>query len=582
MNRPTSFLFVGLAACQGAAPAADTGACEVSAFYQDADGDGWGAGWLDPIEACTAPEGYTESRGDCEDGDPTVHPGATEVWYDGVDQDCDGWPDFDADGDGFDGPSEGGDDCDDGDAAVNPAARDDDDDGVDDDCDGTADNDLGLRDRAAAVVAAGDEGPFSVVEGAANLTGDGRPDLLLGAPENDGKGLLVGCAYLLPGPIVGDEALAEAVATFTGIVEYDLFGSSLDAIGDRDGDGISELAIGAPGADDGAEHGGAVAIFYGPHTGALGSWDADVTLLGTTGGASLGTAVAGGGDADGDGLPDLAVGGPGDGFSGLPGHVGLFFDLTRGHHDLDEAGLRIEGDADDELGAALTDLQDLDGDGLADLVVGAPWAPTGAVYVFTGLRGGGAVLGTDGATAVLTRESSDDWAGAALDLPGDLDGDGYLDLAVGAPGARSGAAGIMGALHHGRVYAVRGPFSGSRRLRDADAVIEGDANVDVFWEGPGLGAGYAVSGGDLDGDGVLDLVLGAPAQCDSAGAVYALFGPTEGRVDLAAGALRILGTGEDRLGWSVDAGWDLRGDGVPDLVAVGLRADRAVLFDFGP
>ncbi|MDP6935775.1 MAG: MopE-related protein, partial [Myxococcota bacterium] len=57
---------------------------------------------------------------DCDDGDPAVNPGAQEVWYDGVDSDCDGADDSDADGDGFASDEYGGDDCDDGDETIRP------------------------------------------------------------------------------------------------------------------------------------------------------------------------------------------------------------------------------------------------------------------------------------------------------------------------------------------------------------------------------------------------------------------------------------------------------------------------------
>ena len=84
-------------------------------------------------------DGYTPAEGDCDDSDPLIHPEADENWYDGIDSDCDGASDFDADGDGYDSNAYDGTDCDDNDSSVNPDSSEIFDDGVDQDCDGRAD-----------------------------------------------------------------------------------------------------------------------------------------------------------------------------------------------------------------------------------------------------------------------------------------------------------------------------------------------------------------------------------------------------------------------------------------------------------
>ena len=159
--------------CDGAVDEAD--AVDTSTWYADLDGDGYG----DPgslLAACSQPplsstdntdcddsmasvhpgapetwydgidqdcDGNDDDRDedgwgiedDCDEDNPSIHPGATEVWYDGVDQDCSGGSDYDVDGDGFDSESHHGDDCDDADAAVYPGAPDTPYDGVIHDCD---------------------------------------------------------------------------------------------------------------------------------------------------------------------------------------------------------------------------------------------------------------------------------------------------------------------------------------------------------------------------------------------------------------------------------------------------------------
>lgn len=90
----------------------------LGAWYSDADGDGYG----DPealLEACEQPDASVENNGDCDDTNPNISPASPDGWYDGVDQNCDGWDDWDQDGDGEIPYAYGGTDCDDTDAAVN-------------------------------------------------------------------------------------------------------------------------------------------------------------------------------------------------------------------------------------------------------------------------------------------------------------------------------------------------------------------------------------------------------------------------------------------------------------------------------
>jgi MYXO-CTERM domain-containing protein len=131
--------------CDGAV---DEDATDATAWYPDADGDGFGAGEAEV--SCTGPAGYSERGDDCDDADADTHPGADELWYDGADRDCDGASDYDRDGDGVDADSFGGTDCDDTDAAVSPGAQETWYDGVDQDCDGVDDD----QDRDGVPVAA--------------------------------------------------------------------------------------------------------------------------------------------------------------------------------------------------------------------------------------------------------------------------------------------------------------------------------------------------------------------------------------------------------------------------------------------
>ncbi|MEQ1501619.1 MAG: MopE-related protein [Myxococcota bacterium] len=125
-------------ACDGVDDDCDGGVDEVddeNLWRPDADGDGFGDASAAPVAACDAPSGWVVDGTDCDDADPAVRPDATETWYDGVDQDCDG-NDDDQDGDGH--PI--GDDCNDGAASIHPGAQETWYDGVDQDCDGNDDD----------------------------------------------------------------------------------------------------------------------------------------------------------------------------------------------------------------------------------------------------------------------------------------------------------------------------------------------------------------------------------------------------------------------------------------------------------
>ena len=560
----------------------DTGECDKQNYYPDDDGDGWGT-YQGSVEACNAPAGYSERPSDCDDSDPAVNPGASEAWYDGVDQDCSGGSDFDADGDGFEHSSGGGDDCDDENERVNPAARDDDEDGVDNDCDGNIDDDFGVQQSSAAVSGSDGDSALQFVESSPDLDGDGFPDLIIGSPFQRVSHACEGMVYLVPGPISGLVPLTRAVSTVSGDEEYDQAGSAIDAPGDVNGDGLADLAFGAPGADDLAERGGAAHLFLGPIRGNLVASQSDVIIYGVGPDSACGTAVSGMGDVSGDGTNDLVIGAPGTGYQGEPGLVAVLWAKGPGYYELDEMNVIIEGEPDDEFGYSIGDIHDLDGDGIGDVVVGAPgWDyGRGAVYLFTGVGEGGSFIGTDDFSAKMVGEVTSDIAGASLESPGDLNGDGHNDLAVGAPGASEGSVGFWGASHYGRTYLVHGPFEGTRPLSSSEAVLHGDAVTNVLFHGPQAGAGYALGSGDLDLDGVLDLTVGSPGQCGDAGAVWVVFGPVSGTHTLSELGARILGEEGAGLGYSLSSDRDLDEDGVPDLVAASQTNQTVYLFSGG-
>jgi hypothetical protein len=381
------------------------------------------------------------------------------------------------------------------------------------------------------------------------------------------------------GGVRSAQPIGAALGGFGGDIErFDFFGFAMSGLGDVDGDGIGDLAVGAPADDDGDINSGAVWILFLTTGGTVRAWQ---KISATEGGfghvlprnAQFGQALANLGDLDGNGVADLAVGAP-LGVDG--GRVWTLFLESDGTVCSANQMEPVPGVAsDDDFGVALASLGDVDGDGLADLAVGAQRdddgaSDAGAVWIL--------FLDADGEARAAQKISaieggfggaldSFDLFGVALTALGDLDGNGVQDLAVGADRDDDGGIGFLGDL--GAAWIL---------LLEPDGAVRAERKLSATTGIPGLALdpgdffGHALArAGDQDGDGIDELAVGAWGDDDGGvnrGAVWLFFLGLDGhahyarKISATAGRLRSPGA---LIGFALAALGDLDGDGTEDL-----------------
>jgi hypothetical protein len=387
--------------------------------------------------------------------------------------------------------------------------------------------------------------------------------------------------------------------TLTSGEANDQFGWAADAIGDLNGDGASEVIIGAPSNTGGGPSAGAAFVYSGR----------DGTLINTITGSAfdrLGNGVAGVGDVNADGVPDYAASGPGAFGISPPPQLGRLLVVSGATHTIliDRSGPAPFSGFGWDIGAA----GDVNGDSYDDIIVGAPFhflaGPfSGSVHL---------ISGQDGATIRVTAGPVGSSFGTAVSRVDDQDGDGRADHAVGG---RSG-----GSKQTGEAYVLSGTDGSVIRVLkakqntgvqfgnffvhdagDIDADGRGDIFVGDFADtggGPFAGLGYVFYGGrddrrfffpdepagglgpgrgagDVDGDGHDDIVMAAflsTAAATAGGKMY-VFSGRNGKV------IRTM-TGDmagEQLGFDALAVGDVNGDGRIDFLITGVRTAHLIL-----
>ena len=311
-------------------------------------------------------------------------------------------------------------------------------------------------------------------------------------------------------PIASEQKISHTTGGLPAdLSDADGFGNDVAFIGDLDGDGISELAVGIPFDDDGSSNSGAIQILFLNADGTVKS-EMKTSSLNFVSGDNWGWSLSKLGDLDGDGIPDLAVGAPFDDDGGAGGNSGAIWILFLNSNGVIKSTQKISDTAgnfgalvgNDHFGTGIDNLGDLDGDGVIDLVVGAENRNT--IYVLF-LNANGTVkgyqeigAGIGGFTGPVTGSTF----GADVANLGDVDGDGVTDIAVGARQYHdgSGYVGSIWVLFMNANGTVKGEKHISNSLNGFTGTL---TNPSSF--------GYGMAGtGDMNSDGIPDVAVGRP------------------------------------------------------------------------
>ena len=460
---------------------------------------------------------------------------------------------------------------------------------------------------------------------AGDFNGDGYGDVVMGAPLNtftdtalhtQGGGVVLyeggQNTSLVPKGYSGTGQVNGHYYTYS--VNKGWLGFSVAGVGDMNNDGLADLLIGMPQDAASANPGGAFLVYGKANstTGSLAEYQKDISALATTPDAlsitstfeTAGFSVSSAGDVNGDGWIDMIISAHFQTVSGLVGNTGKTYvvygssalsalqTISLGNVGGTVPGFVISGwQAGEESGTSVSSAGDFNGDGKADMLVSAYFNDTagtnaGMTYVVLGKTGNVAVdlenIKNNVGGFAIKGENISDFSGVSVSSGGDINGDGFGDIIIGAVIGGSANANP----YSGKTYVVFGRNTANATI-DLGQVAAGVGGFAIVSNFDDEQSGHSVSSaGDINCDGLADIILGAPFKTESGGVntghsfvVYGKSSTTQ--VNLSdvgnnIGGFAIIGQGaQDLSGYSVGAAGDVNGDGLADLIVGAHGYDAA-------
>ncbi len=387
------------------------------------------------------------------------------------------------------------------------------------------------------------------VASAGDVNGDGYSDVIIGAFNYDNGQNNEGAVFVYHGSASGiNTAVASVLETNQAEAS---FGFSVACAGDVNGDGYSDVIVGADNYDNGQANEGSAFIYQGSSSGIVST--AISTFESNQANANIGRSVACAGDVNGDGFSDIIT--SAYNYTNTESNEGVAFVYHGSAFSVNNSeNIALEpNQSNANLGWSVSTAEDINGDGFSDVVVGVPnydngQSDEGAVFVYYGSLTG---INTS-ADIILESNQIEANFGYSVANAGDINGDGYSDILVGAPNYDNGES------FEGATFLFLGSASGINTT--PDLIIESNQeNANLGWS--------VANAGDINGDGYSDILVGAPkfsnGELDE-GAVFVYHGSASGLVlydTLESNTVNAF------LGWSVSSAGDINGDGYSDIIA---------------